>query len=93
MGSEMCIRDRILSAADTPNAAETRHGIILRTQCQAASDDEIADDVDAMLAVCDQVLSDVGTEVEKLLDGDGPHDLHGAIGSRTRCVTAIWMIT
>ncbi|MEP3639057.1 MAG: ribonuclease E/G [Paracoccaceae bacterium] len=68
-------RIRILSAADTENAAETSHGIILRTQCQAASDDEIADDVDAMLAVCDQVLSDVGTEVEKLLDGDGPHEL------------------
>ena len=68
-------RVRILSAADTPHAVETRHGIILRTQCQAASDDEIADDVDAMLAVCDQVLSDAGTEIEKLLDGDGPHEL------------------
>ena len=68
-------RVRILSAADTPNAENSPHGIILRTQCQQASDDDIADDVDAMLSVCDQVLSDAGSDIEKLLEGDMSHSL------------------
>lgn len=44
-------------------------GLILRTQCQAGSDDEIAEDIAAMATAADAVLNDDGQGPELLLDG------------------------
>ncbi|SFA97138.1 ribonuclease, Rne/Rng family [Poseidonocella pacifica] len=51
-------------------------GLILRSSCAEAGADEIAEDIAAMCALAEQVLSDAdGTDAEKLIDGDGPHGL------------------
>ena len=50
-------------------------GVILRTGCVEASDDEIAEDLNAMLMLSAQVMGDTGTGPEALTDGDGPHAL------------------
>ncbi len=49
------------------------HGIILRSSCEQADDEEIAEDLLSMLTLADQVLSDDGTGPEVLTEGDGPH--------------------
>lgn len=66
-------RIRILAAADTDLAEASAHGIILRSACEGAEADEIAEDVDAMLALADTVLADADGKAEKLTEGDGPH--------------------
>lgn len=50
-------------------------GLILRSACEAASSDEIAEDVQNTQELVSAVLNDPGTEPEKLLEGPGPHDL------------------
>jgi Ribonuclease G/E len=67
-------RDRLLGVAHE-NMGESTYGLILRSACENAADEDIADDIDAMLTVADQVMQDVGTEAEKLTDGDTPHML------------------
>lgn len=49
------------------------HGIILRSSCETADDEDIADDLLSMLALADQVLNDDGTGTETLTEGDAPH--------------------
>jgi len=66
-------RIRILAAAGTEAAEARAHGIILRSACEGAEADEIAEDVDAMLALADAVLADAEGAAEKLTEGDGPH--------------------
>jgi len=68
-------RIRILAAAATEAAEASAHGIILRSACAGADADEIAEDVDAMLALADAVLADADGAAEKLTEGDGPHVL------------------
>ncbi len=53
---------------------DAEYGLILRSSCATASDDDIADDIAAMLALADAVLPDAeGTTPEALTEGDGPH--------------------
>ena len=49
-------------------------GLILRSACESAGDDEIAADIVQMREVAEAVKSDAeGRGPEKLLEGDGPH--------------------
>ena len=66
-------RIRILAAAGTDLAEASPHGIILRSACEGADEDEIAEDVDAMLDMANAVLADAEGPAEKLTEGDGPH--------------------
>ena len=69
------MRDLLRGAALTAKAEASPHGIILRSACEDAEADDIAADVDAMLAAADAVLAHTGDEPEKLVEGDGPHGL------------------
>lgn len=66
-------RIAVRAAAETERAEASPHGVILRSACDGADPDAIAADVDAMLDLADQILSDDGDGPEKLLEGDGPH--------------------
>lgn len=60
-------------AADT---ADPALGLILRSSCEGADEDEIAADIGAMTALARAVLADAaGREPEALTEGDGPHAL------------------
>ncbi|WP_282078089.1 ribonuclease E/G [Epibacterium ulvae] len=65
-------RDRLLEIANEI-MGELEYGLILRSACVGAETDDIAEDVEAMLGVANQVLNDHGTELEVLAEGDGPH--------------------
>lgn len=65
-------RDRLLEIAHEA-ASEAPHGLILRSSCQAADGDDIADDIIAMLTAADEVLQGAGTQAETLIEGDAPH--------------------
>ncbi|MFC3118458.1 ribonuclease E/G [Jhaorihella thermophila] len=67
-------RDRLLEIAHAAMGGSA-HGLILRSGCAGAADEEIAQDIADMLDLADRVLGDDGAEVEKLVDGDGPHAL------------------
>lgn len=65
-------RDRLLGVAHEV-MPEDVGGLILRSSCAGADEDEIADDIIAMVDLARQVAADDGDEPEKLLEGDGPH--------------------
>lgn len=65
-------RDRLLEIAHECMDGSA-HGLILRSSCLGEDAGEIAEDISAMRANADQVLNDLGTEPELLLEGDGPH--------------------
>ncbi|WP_282092284.1 ribonuclease E/G [Epibacterium ulvae] len=65
-------RDRLLEIANEI-MGELEYGLILRSACIGAETDDIAEDIEAMLGVANQVLNDHGTELEVLAEGDGPH--------------------
>lgn len=65
-------RDRLLEIAHDA-MGEMSHGLILRSSCDGADADEIAEDIIRMTDLADQIIGDTGTETETLLDGDGPH--------------------
>ncbi|MDE4134218.1 ribonuclease E/G [Phaeobacter sp. QD34_3] len=65
-------RDRLLEIAHEVMAGSD-YGLILRSACDGADADEVAEDIAAMATLADQVLNDHGTEVETLAEGDGPH--------------------
>lgn len=65
-------RDRLLEIAHDAMAG-SGFGLILRSSCAGADEEEIAEDIARMAALAEQVLGDCGTEPETLLDGDGPH--------------------
>ncbi len=55
---------------------EDDFGLILRSCCEGASDDDIAEDIQAMADLARAVLGDAeGTEPEALTEGDGPHTI------------------
>jgi ribonuclease G len=67
-------RDRLLEIAHEA-AGEQPHGIILRSACEGAEAEDIAEDILAMLSLASQVLDDTDTGMDKLTEGDGPHVL------------------
>lgn len=67
-------RDRLLEIAHDA-AGETTHGLILRSSCTGVEAEEIESDITAMLAVAATVLEDVSTDMDVLIEGDGPHVL------------------
>lgn len=67
-------RDRLLVVAREAMDGAA-HGLILRSSCAGAAADEVAQDIAEMLDLADRVLGDDSGEIEKLLDGDGPHAL------------------
>ncbi|WP_375691440.1 ribonuclease E/G [Pseudooceanicola sp. LIPI14-2-Ac024] len=50
-------------------------GLILRSNCEEAEDEDVADDILAMATLAVNVLADLDGAPEKLVEGDGPHDL------------------
>ncbi|MDW3224765.1 MAG: ribonuclease E/G [Paracoccaceae bacterium] len=67
-------RDRLLEIAhDTLDG--TPVGLILRSSCAGAPDDEIAQDISNMADLATRVLEDDSSEMEVLSEGDGPHVL------------------
>ncbi|MEO1639076.1 MAG: ribonuclease E/G [Pseudomonadota bacterium] len=55
---------------------DSPHGLILRSSCAAAEDDDIAEDIAAMVTLADAVLEDAeGDTPLALTEGDGPHAL------------------
>lgn len=49
------------------------YGLILRSSCAGALQDEIAEDISAMADLAAKVTGDLDGETETLTDGDGPH--------------------
>lgn len=70
-------RDRLLGVANAAmEGAEDDFGLILRSSCDGATEDEIAEDVAAMLDLAVTVMQDaLGSDPEALTEGDGPHAL------------------
>lgn len=64
-------RARLIALAGAPPEGM---GIILRSACESAEDDEIMLDLTLMRDAAARVMGDVGATPELLLDGDGPHD-------------------
>jgi len=54
--------------------ADETIGLILRSACESAEPDEIAEDVAQMRALAEAVLADVQGAPELLLDAPGPHE-------------------
>ncbi|MDF1803176.1 ribonuclease E/G [Thalassovita sp.] len=50
-------------------------GLILRSSCVDADPEEIAEDVAAMVDLAAAVMADTDGDIEKLTEGDSPHDL------------------
>lgn len=48
-------------------------GLILRSSCEGADADEIADDIAAMADLAAKVMADAQGNAEVLVEGDGPH--------------------
>ncbi|SPF78229.1 ribonuclease E/G [Pseudoprimorskyibacter insulae] len=67
-------RDRILEIAHEVMEGST-FGLILRSACAGADEDDIADDVAAMRQLAEAVTADTAGEAETLVEGDGPHVL------------------
>jgi Ribonuclease G/E len=67
-------RDRLHGIAHATHEGED--GLILRSGCVGMAEEEIAEDIAAMLDLCTAVTGDAaGTEPEALTEGDGPHVL------------------
>ncbi|MDW4499135.1 ribonuclease E/G [Sulfitobacter sp. D35] len=67
-------RDRLLEIADEVLQDEP-YGLILRSSCEAADADAIAEDIAAMMDLAAKVMTDEGRGPETLAEGDGPHVL------------------
>lgn len=65
-------RDRLLEIAHDA-MGDAPFGLILRSSCAAASEVDIVEDIARMAELAKNILKDLGTNVETLLDGDGPH--------------------
>lgn len=65
-------RDALMAVAH--DVFDSAHGLILRSSCEGANAADIAEDIEAMLALAEAVLADGdGSEPEALTEGDGPH--------------------
>ncbi|MEL7014169.1 MAG: ribonuclease E/G [Pseudomonadota bacterium] len=67
-------RDRLLEIAHDGMQGRD-DGLILRSACDGAAAEAIAEDVAAMADLADAVLGDSSGGAEKLVEGPGPHDL------------------
>lgn len=56
-------------AAEGMEGADETLGLILRSACEGVSDEDIAEDIAAMRALCEAVLADEAGEPELLVDG------------------------
>ncbi|MFK7744880.1 MAG: ribonuclease E/G [Roseobacter sp.] len=65
-------RDRLLEIAHHA-LNDAPFGLILRSCCEGAAADDIAQDVEAMVDLAHTVAEDTGGEMETLTEGDGPH--------------------
>ena len=66
-------RGRILAVGRSV-AEDSPHGIILRSVCEGASDDEISEDIIEMIDLADTILVEAeGSEPELLTEGETPH--------------------
>ena len=61
-------------AADAMAGADEALGLILRSACAGANDDEIADDITAMRDLAQAVLADTVGGAELLVEGAGAHE-------------------
>lgn len=52
----------------------SEHGLILRSACEDADDDDIAADIADTRALTEAVLADISGEPELLIDGPSPHE-------------------
>lgn len=67
-------RDRLHGIAHATHEGD--HGLIMRSACNGADAEEIAEDIAAMLDLADAVMGDLdGKEPEALTEGDGPHTI------------------
>jgi Ribonuclease G/E len=67
-------RDRLLEIAhDT--AGDHGFGLILRSCAEGADAEDIAQDIEAMVSVAENIGNDNGDSVEVLVEGDAPHVL------------------
>ena len=66
--------DRLLEIAHEAMDGAS-YGPILRSCCAEADADAIAEDIEAMLGLAQNVLTDDSNEMETLSEGDGPHVL------------------
>ena len=62
-------------ATEVMAGAAENLGLILRSACVEADEDEIAEDAKAIRALAEAVLADVSGEAELLVDAVSPHDL------------------
>ncbi|EPX86258.1 Ribonuclease E/G family [Rubellimicrobium thermophilum DSM 16684] len=79
-------RARLLALAE--RVMKGPHGLILRSACEGAAEDDIAEDIAAMRDLAAKVMADRGSEPEFLADGDGPHRLAWREWSAPTVVTA-----
>ncbi len=63
-----------LAALATEGMDGSPFGLILRSACVSAEDDDIADDIAQMRELAEHVLADAAGEPELLVDAPGPHD-------------------
>ena len=70
------IRDELtaLAGAAMAGASETL-GLILRSVCEQASDEDVTEDITQMRALAEAVLADLSGGPELLVDAPGPHEL------------------
>ncbi|MCC6864210.1 MAG: ribonuclease E/G [Rhodobacteraceae bacterium] len=69
------LRDRLIAlATETMVGAPEGTGLILRSACVLADDDEIADDILAVKSLAVAVLADIEGGPELLVDGAGAHE-------------------
>lgn len=68
------VRDRILACAHEVEISEG-FGLILRSSCEAGSDEDIIEDITAMDAVASAIMAETVGPADALTDGDGPHGL------------------
>lgn len=66
-------REELLAVAHEIMDAGESFGLILRSSCEGADADEIADDIAAMADLAGQVMGDSTGDAEVLVEGDGPH--------------------
>ncbi|PSL17801.1 ribonuclease E/G [Shimia abyssi] len=66
------VRDSLMAIAHDV-AGEANMGLILRSACEDADAEDIAEDIQAMLDLAHSVTEAPEGAAEKLIDGDGPH--------------------
>lgn len=69
------LRDQLLEIAHGAMDSDSNIGLIMRSSCAAAPVEDIADDIATMAETATRVMADDSTEMDTLLEGDGPHVL------------------